>query len=177
MSKAPSSPSLWRLLWAVLLILGVIGIDQASKAWILYDLMHPPVRTPLFPFYDLVLLWNTGVGFGLLQSNTFLGLLGLTALSLGISVVLAVWLWRTRNWMTWVALGLIIGGAIGNIIDRFRFGGVLDFIYIRLYIFDYRFPAFNVADSAITIGAVLLLIENYIRNKDESLEAFRMSRK
>lgn len=175
--KTKNTLPLKRLLWAVLIILGVIVCDQASKAWILYDLTHPPVRTPTFPFYDLVLLWNTGVGFGLLQSNSLWGLLGLTALSVGISSVLGVWLWRTQDKLTLIALGLIIGGAMGNIIDRFRFGGVLDFIYVRLYIFDYRFPAFNVADSAITIGAILLLLENYIRNKHESLKTLSDSRK
>ena len=157
--------SLIRLFYALLIVLCIIGVDQATKAWIYYDLMNPPSVIPLFPFLDIILTWNAGVGFGLLKAHSFWGTYGLVGMAIGISTVLGVWLWRTTDWLMLVSLSMIIGGAIGNIIDRLRFGAVLDFIYVHLYIGSYHFPAFNVADSAITVGVCLLLLENYTRKK------------
>jgi len=154
-----------RLRYAFLIALFVIGIDQASKAWILYDLMNPPSVLPILPFLDIVLTWNKGVGFGLLQAHTLWGSLALIGMALGISLVLGIWLWRTTDRLLLFSLSLIIGGAIGNIIDRLRFGAVVDFIYVHVYILGYHFPAFNVADSAITVGVCLLLVESYVREK------------
>ncbi len=154
-----------RLLYAFLIALFIIAIDQASKAWILYDLMNPPSVISILPFLDIVLTWNKGVGFGLLQAHTFWGSLGLIVMALGISTVLGIWLWRTTDKLLLISLSMIIGGALGNIIDRLRFGAVVDFIYVHVYILGYRFPAFNVADSAITVGVCLLLVESYVRKK------------
>lgn len=154
-----------RLLYASLIALFVIGVDQASKAWILYDIMNPPSVIPLLPFLDIVLTWNKGVGFGLLQAHTLWGSLGLIVMALAISTILSIWIWRTTDKLLLVSLSLIIGGAIGNIIDRLRFGAVVDFIYVHVYILGYHFPAFNVADSAISVGVCLLLIESYVRKK------------
>lgn len=154
-----------RLFHAFLIALIVIILDQASKAWILYDLMNPPTVIPIFPFLDIVLAWNKGVGFGFLQAKTLWGMLGLVGMAFGISTCLGIWLWRTTDKLLLVSLSLIIGGAIGNIIDRLRFSAVIDFIYVHVYIFGYHFPAFNVADSAITVGAGLLFLESYMRKK------------
>ena len=159
------SQRLFRLLWAYFIILIVVAVDQASKAWVFYDLMNPPTVISLLPFLDIILTWNSGVGFGLFKAHSLGGVVILTTLALTISVSLGLWLWRTTDKFLLVCLSLIIGGAIGNIIDRLRFGAVLDFIYVHIYIFGYHFPAFNVADSAISVGAVLLLLETYIRNK------------
>lgn len=153
-----------RLVCAFLITCVIIAFDQASKAWIL-DLMNPPTVMPVFPFLDIILTWNKGVGFGLLKAHTLWGKFGLIFLALTISTVLGVWLWRTTDKLLLISLSLIIGGAIGNIIDRLRFGAVVDFIYVHVYILGYHFPAFNVADSAITVGVGLLLIENYVRKK------------
>lgn len=157
-----------RLFHAFLIALVVIGVDQASKAWILYDVMNPPSILPIFPFLDIVLTWNKGVGFGFLKANSTWGILGLVVTAIGISTVLGIWLWRTSEKLLLISLSMIIGGAIGNIIDRLRFGAVVDFIYVHVYIFGYHFPAFNVADSAITVGVCLLLIESYVRKKSDS---------
>lgn len=166
--------SLTRLLYASLIALLVIGLDQATKAWILYDIMNPPSVLPLLPFLDIVLTWNKGVGFGFLQANSLWGMLGLIGLALGISTALGIWLWRTTDNFLLISLSMIIGGAIGNIIDRLRFGAVIDFIYVHLVIFGYHFPAFNIADSAITIGVCLLILENYVRKKsDSTLSSYR----
>jgi len=163
LDKMPS-PKLSRLFYAVLIALVVIGIDQASKAWILYDLMNPPSTIPVFPFLDIVLTWNKGVGFGLFKAHSLWGMVGLIGMALAISTALGIWLWRTTDAFLLIALSMIIGGAIGNIIDRLRFGAVVDFIFVSVYIGGYHFPAFNVADSAITIGVGLLLVENYVKN-------------
>jgi len=154
-----------RLFYSFGIILFVVTADQASKAWILYDLMSPPSILPVFPFLDIVLTWNTGVGFGLLKAHSLWGSIALILLATSISIVLAIWLWRTHDKLLLLSLSMIIGGAIGNTIDRLRFGAVLDFIYVHVYIFNYHFPAFNIADSAITVGAAILLLEGYVRNK------------
>lgn len=157
-----------RLLYAFLIVLMVIGVDQSSKAWVLYSLMDPPSLIPIFPFLDIVLTWNKGVGFGLLKAHSLWGILGLITIAIAISTTLFIWLWRTTDQLLLISLSMIIGGAIGNIIDRLRFGAVVDFIYVHVYIFGYHFPAFNIADSAITIGVCLLLLENYVRKKSDS---------
>lgn len=157
--------SVARLIQAILIVLFVIGLDQASKAWILYDLMNPPTTIKILPFLDFVLTWNRGIGFGFLKAHSTWGMAGLITMALGISFGLGLWIWRTTDKFLLITLSMIIGGAIGNIIDRLRFGAVLDFIYVHVYIFDYHFPAFNVADSAITVGVGLLILESYIRKK------------
>ena len=157
-----------RLTYAMLIALLVIALDQASKAWILYDLMNPPTVLKVFPFLDFVLAWNKGVGFGLLQAHSYWGTAGLIAIALGISLSLGVWIWRTTDNLLLVSLSMVIGGAIGNIIDRLRFdGAVVDFIHVPVYIFGYHFPAFNIADSAITVGICLLILESYVRKKSD----------
>jgi signal peptidase II len=155
-----------RLIHAILIALLVIALDQASKAWILYDLMNPPTVIKVLPFLDFVLAWNKGVGFGFLKAHSIWGTVGLIAIALGISGGLGLWIWRTTDKLLLVSLSMIIGGAIGNIIDRVRFdGAVVDFIYVPVYIFGYHFPAFNIADSAITVGVCLLILESYVRKK------------
>jgi signal peptidase II len=157
--------SLLRLSLAFLIALTIIAFDQASKTWILYDLMNPPRVVPILPFLDFVLTWNTGVGFGLFKAYSFWGTFALIGMAVGISLALAVWLWKTTDKLLLLGLSLIIGGAIGNIIDRLHYGAVLDFIYVHVYIGNYHFPAFNVADSAITVGVGFLLLESFLRKK------------
>jgi signal peptidase II len=107
----------------------------------------------LSPVFDLQMVWNRGVSFGLLRADQDLARWGLVGLSFAISAVFVWWLRSAERRLTGVALGLVIGGALGNVIDRIRFGAVADF-------FDFSglwFPwVFNVADAAITVGAILL---------------------
>lgn len=157
--------SLIRLSIACLIALTVIALDQASKTWILYDLMNPPRAIPILPFLDFVLTWNKGVGFGLFKAHSFWGTFALISMAIGISLALAIWLWKTTDKLLLLGLSLIIGGAIGNIMDRLQYGAVLDFIYVHVYIGNYHFPAFNIADSAITVGVGFLLLESFMRKK------------
>jgi signal peptidase II len=132
--------------------------DQASKLWLLrsFDL---PERSPfaVAPGFDLVMAWNRGVSYSLLTSDTATGRWLLIGATLAASVALAVWLWRSRTTPTCLALGLLIGGALGNLVDRVSYGAVVDFV--SLHAGGFRWYVFNGADCAITVGVVLLLLE------------------
>jgi signal peptidase II len=134
----------------------VIAADQASKWWIITLVMDPPRVITLTPFFDLVMGWNRGISFGLFNQHTDWNLWVLPAVATVIVAVLLVWLWRETDRYTAIALGTIIGGALGNMIDRLVHGGaVADFIQVHAG--AYYWPAFNLADSAISIGAVMLV--------------------
>lgn len=140
--------------------------DQVTKYLIIEMFKESPRHITIAPFFDLILTWNKGVSFSLFNSYGDTGTLVLIVVSLLISVGLAVWLMQATNMYLACGLGLIIGGAIGNVIDRFHFKAVVDFLYFHLDTFS--FPAFNVADTAITIGVGLILLESFIMRKGES---------
>ncbi len=158
-----------RYLWGPLTRFGAIVaalacvIDQASKLYLLHvvDLAaNGPVR--LGPFFDLVLTRNTGISYGLFQTSGALGawvLLGVKIVAVGL---LWVWLARARDGLTALSLGLIIGGAIGNGIDRVAYGWVADFVYFHINMAHWRFSwyVFNLADAAIVAGVVGLLYDS-----------------
>jgi signal peptidase II len=106
-------------------------------------------------FFNIVEVWNPGVSFGM---GAALGPWVLTGLAVVISVALFIWLLRAETGLLQIALSLLIGGAVGNVIDRVRFGAVYDFLDV--HVMGYHWPAFNVADSAITVGAVMLLFDS-----------------
>ena len=142
----------------LLLALLVVAVDQATKQWIVSGVMVPPQVIEITGFFNLVLVWNRGVSFGLFNSGAPMGVWILTGLAVAIVAFLLVWLWRAESRLATVSLGLIIGGAIGNVIDRLHYGAVMDFL--DFYIGAYHWPAFNVADSAIAVGAVLFVAES-----------------
>ncbi len=141
----------------------VIVADQLSK-WAIMGIMRPPRVIELTAFFNLVVGWNRGVSFGLFNNDSPLNAWVLPVLALSIAVVLAIWLTRTDRRTIALGLGLIIGGAIGNVIDRLRFGAVFDFLDVHA--FGFHWPAFNVADSAITIGAVILVADSLFARAD-----------
>lgn len=156
------SPFLWRSITAILLL---IVLDQISKWWVLNVLDLPSVGSiPVLPFFSLTMVWNEGISMGL-SIGERLGKWGIVVLTLGVSVWLLCWLTKTRNAFEATGLTLILSGAVGNLIDRFVHGAVVDFIH--LHAFDYNFYVFNVADSAITIGVIVLLIDG-LRSHDKS---------
>jgi signal peptidase II len=147
--------------------LGVLGAaltfvaDQASKAWILH-VFRLPERPPfrVGPLFELVMVWNQGISYGLFQQHADWGRYLLVAVSMAAAVGLTVWLWRTYSALIAVALGLLIGGAIGNAVDRLVYGAVADFVLLYWIPF---FPyVFNVADSAIVAGVGLLLYDSVV---------------
>lgn len=152
---------------ALVLVAVVIAADQWSKAR-LYDYLVASGRraVEVLPFFNLVALWNRGVSFGVLNGASGPGSLVFVGLALVIVVILAVWLARTERLLPAAGLGLIVGGAIGNVIDRLRVGAVFDFI--DLHALGVHFWAFNVADSAITTGVILLLLDSLFGGGDKS---------
>jgi len=146
-----------RLFWpGVGIALLVLAADQASKGYILDHVMNPPQALAVTDFFNLVLVWNRGVSFGLFPAEGPLGAWIWIGFAVTVTIVLLVLLWRTGSAATAVAYGLVAGGACGNAIDRGRFGAVVDFLDFHAY--GWHWPAFNVADSAITVGVAILLL-------------------
>lgn len=167
---------------AFFLILVVIGLDQASKWFVMESMLRVKSEGPDFwtwfktrdmieyfadqqekykqvvftPWLNFTMVWNKGVSFGMGAGAGKTPLLFI-ALSMMISFGLLIWLVLARTKMLFLALPLIIGGAIGNVIDRVRFGAVADFIDV--HIADRHWPAFNVADACVCIGAFFLILD------------------
>lgn len=140
----------------------VILADQASKWAIARLVTDPPQVIELTPFFNLVAAWNTGVSFSMLQGiGPWLLILGAT----GVSLALIGWLMKLTTPLPAMAVGLVIGGALGNVIDRVRLGAVFDFL--DFYLGNWHWPAFNVADSAISVGVVLLLLDGLFHRADQ----------
>lgn len=137
--------------------------DQISKFWMI-DIFGIEDRGPirLTPFLDLVLAWNPGISYSLLRADTLMGLLGLLALAALAVGVLGAWLWMTSDRPTALALGLVLGGALGNALDRARYGAVADFLHLHttLPVGPLANYVFNVADAAIVAGVAVLLYES-----------------
>lgn len=134
-----------------------IAVDQASKQWILTSI-PPGSSIPVIWPLNLTLSWNEGFSFGLMSGHGELARWGLFAFALLVAGLLAVWARKATNGLAGFGLGFVLAGALGNAIDRARYGAVVDFIDVsRLGFFPW---IFNVADSCITIGVALLLIES-----------------
>lgn len=135
-----------------------IILDQMTKWWILTSVMTPPQRVPVTGFFDLVLVFNRGVSFGLFGGAPNWVTAALIIFAILLSVALCIWMWRADSLLLGTALGFVVGGAIGNVIDRLLYGAVVDFL--DFHAAGYHWPAFNVADSAITIGVVFLILDS-----------------
>ncbi|MDB5477565.1 MAG: lspA [Alphaproteobacteria bacterium] len=161
----------------ILLALGVILADQLSKwvvvtqflarmdnrgfgAWLVEKAGRAPFASEeINAFLNIVMVWNPGVSFGMLQTDSALVVYGLSAMAIIVAIGFMVWLWREPKPLRGWSIGLIVGGALGNVWDRLRFGAVVDFI--DLHAGSWHWPAFNIADSAVSIGIILLLIETF----------------
>ncbi|WP_369726631.1 signal peptidase II [Bradyrhizobium sp. LLZ17] len=142
-----------------------VALDQASKLWLLNVLdiaRHGAVRVT--PFFDLVLAWNIGISFGWLQNDSQAAQLALMAVKALAVVALAIWMARSQTRLATIALGLIIGGAIGNGIDRLAYGAVVDFALFHVEIGGNTFNwyVFNLADAAIVAGVAALLYDSFL---------------
>ncbi len=137
-------------------------LDQVHKAWMLYvyDIGAKGTVT-LTSFFDLVLVWNRGVSYGLFPQESAAGRIGLILFAVAASIALVAWLARAASPLTATAIGLIIGGALGNAIDRVVYGAVADFF--SFHAFGYQWYVFNIADVAIVAGVVGLLYESLFR--------------
>jgi len=149
----------------VIAAVGVLALDQASKLWLLFvfDIArHGAVKVT--PFFDLVLAWNVGISFGWFQNDSQFAQISLMIIKAVAVIVLAIWMARSRTPLATIALGLIIGGAIGNGIDRFAYGAVVDFALFHLQIGGntYNWYVFNLADVAIVAGVAALLYDSFV---------------
>ncbi|MCE3232047.1 MAG: lspA [Rickettsiaceae bacterium] len=144
----------------------VILLDQWSKYYVfkIIDAFNHPVIEVL-PFFNLVKVYNYGVSFGMFNGLEY-GKYILSAVAITITLILCFLLFKATKSYIAIAYGLIIGGAVGNIIDRITFGAVADFF--DFYIGNYHWPAFNVADSAVCIGVFMILLEGIICKEKES---------
>ena len=153
-------------------------LDQLSKIWVLRHIFgfqgdiqagiwHPPIA--VLPFFNWVIVWNRGVSFGLLKHHSEWMPYALSALALAIVIGLLVWVRQQESrWVVW-PVGLICGGAIGNVIDRLTYGAVADFL--DFHALGHHYPAFNVADSCIVVGVMILLGQSWLQNRDSTVKA------
>jgi signal peptidase II len=163
MNPKPNALS-WLLLSAL-----VIVLDQLSKWWALSALQPAGLPHPVIPgFLNWTLAFNTGAAFSFLASSDGWQRWFFVLLAVVISAVLVVWLHRTsrRDWKTAMPLALIVGGALGNLIDRLHAAQVTDFI--QVYYREWSYPVFNVADCGITVGAVALVVFGLFAGKSKA---------
>lgn len=144
----------------------IVALDQLSKLWIL-DNLHEYQVVEVWPVFNLTLVYNTGAAFSFLADAGGWQHYFFVMLAAGVSLLLLVWLLRLsaeQRLLAW-ALTLVLGGAVGNLIDRLLLGKVVDFLQWHWH--DWYFPSFNLADSAITLGVILLLIDGLFFKKSE----------
>jgi lipoprotein signal peptidase len=141
--------------------LAILVLDQASKWWILevFDLPSR-VSVEVMPHLNLTMVWNRGITFGLLRSDSAWETALLAAIALAVVAALAAWLLRAERLRVALALGAVAGGAVGNVIDRVRFGAVVDFIHAHAW--GWSWYVFNVADAAIVCGVGVLLLDSLL---------------
>jgi signal peptidase II len=148
-----------------------LALDQGSKLFLLYVLRFlekgPGDAVPVLPFFNLVMVWNPGVSYGLFPAHGPFGTALLAIFSLAAISALGWWLWGAQRKILAVGLGLVIGGAIGNLIDRLIYGQVADFFHF--YVRGYDWYVFNVADCAITVGVVALLYDAFLRSESDAV--------
>jgi signal peptidase II len=144
----------------VTLAITIFVIDQITKLWILFWVrLEDTGPWPILPFLDFVMVWNRGISYGLFQQSTEIGRWALVVLSIAASIWLAFWLRRSTGRLEALSLGLIIGGALGNVIDRIAYGAVADFVHLHWGTFSWY--VFNVADAAIVVGVAGLLYDAF----------------
>jgi signal peptidase II len=135
--------------------------DQGSKLFMLYGAgfahMPPGQAVPVLPFFNLVMVWNPGISYGLFPASSIWGTAALVLIDVVAVVGLTWWLWGSTSRALTAGFGLIIGGALGNLVDRLVYGKVADFFHF--YGFGYDWYVFNIADLAITLGAMAILYD------------------
>lgn len=155
----------WRKLsahdWGWFAAMAALILDQGSKLLLLHGFGFKDMRTgevvSVLPFFNLTMTWNRGISYGLFPARGIAGTLVLSLFSAVIVAILGWWMWHAQRKNLAVGLGLVIGGALGNLIDRLIYGAVADFF--QFFAFGYSWYVFNVADVAITLGVIVLLYD------------------
>jgi signal peptidase II len=150
----------------LLIALGVLVIDQFSKFVIVYDIMARPHVIEVTSFFNIVMAWNRGVSFGMFGWDSSVKVYVLAAMAFGAAIGLLIWMVREGRIRFALPCGAIIGGALGNGIDRLHWGAVADFLDFHMA--GYHWPAFNVADIGITCGATFLILDSLFSKTDSS---------
>lgn len=164
------SPAITR--YGISVATAVFLVDQLTKLWILFVFELPGRgRVVIMPFVDFVMVWNRGISYGLFQQDGLAGRLALLAITLAAVVFLWLWLRRETARLPAFAIGLILGGALGNAVDRVAYGAVADFVLFHVGTFQWY--VFNVADAAIVVGVVLLLYGVFGRDERSGAETRR----
>ena len=147
--------------------LAILVADQASKWWVL-EVFDLPARVsvPVLSWLNLTMVWNRGITFGLLSSDSTWGAVLLAGVALAVVAALAVWLWQAERAAVALALGAVAGGAVGNVIDRVRFGAVVDFVHAHAW--GWSWYVFNVADAAIVCGVAVLVLDSVLAGRKET---------
>jgi signal peptidase II len=152
-----------RLRSGLIAAVAVLFLDQATKLWLLFvfDIGRGAVKVT--PFFDLVLAWNTGISYGWFQTESVAGQALLLTIKAIAVIVLGVWMARSQTRLAAIALGLIVGGALGNAIDSLAYGAVVDFALFHLQLGekDLSWYVFNLADTAIVAGVAALLYDSF----------------
>jgi len=149
----------------LLLAILVLAADLLTKQMMLGWIFDPPRRVQILPFLDFVPVWNPGISFGMLAEGGVV----VTVMLTGLAFAVAGWmLWKAADLrpMERIGAGLIAGGAVGNAVDRIRFGKVVDFIDV--YVQTWHWPAFNIADAGITVGALFWIGSLFLERESES---------
>ena len=165
--------------WAVteLMIRPKLGESFGTSLPLRDWLASAPERLPftsieILPFFNIVMVWNKGISFGMFSKSSDYGPILLSLLSLVIVVIFVIWLFRSHSKIQLFSIALVIGGALGNVMDRLRFEAVVDFLDVHA--FGYHWPAFNISDSCIVIGVFLLILQSFLfesAEKDAKHEA------
>jgi signal peptidase II len=152
------------LRWGLCVALLTMVLDQLTK-WVVLGTFETGQGVAVTPFFNLVLVWNRGVSFGMFNTGGAFAPWLLSGLALAVVIGLGAWLRRTDQRLTALGLGLVIGGALGNVVDRVRFGAVVDFLDFHLA--GYHWPAFNVADAGICVGAALMVADGLLARQSQ----------
>jgi signal peptidase II len=160
MSEAAVSPRRGPRALALWILAAGFALDQATKLWILHGTdLAAGGSIPVGPFLDIVLTWNRGISYGLFQQDGDLGRWLLVGFSVIASVVLGAWMLKTDSRLASASLALIVGGALGNLVDRVAYGAVVDFVYFHVGSFSWY--VFNLADTWIVAGVAGLLYDSF----------------
>ena len=149
----------------------VLALDQLSKWFMVAYVMDPPKTIAVTSFFNLILTFNRGISFGMFSSTANAGPWLLSAVALAISAFFLVLLWRTKQTWEASAIGGVIGGALGNVVDRVRQGAVTDFL--DFHAGGYHWPAFNLADAAITTSMAIIVVCSFASSRQPAEQKAR----
>lgn len=156
------------MIFGLCVALVVLVLDQLSKLYVSGIFESPSEVLVVGSYFNIIEAWNTGVSFSMLDGGGFWGAVMLSTLSAVVVAFLLIWLGKEKSRVVQVALGMIIGGAAGNVIDRIRFGAVYDFL--DLHYENLHWPVFNVADVFICLGAFLIIVYSIINRHEITLK-------